>query len=166
MAYGHNSVHSSSQTCLILPSHTIIFRTTMKVAFVSVIFAVAATEVISAQGISVKHKDGNRIGARALEDFSLSFASGIKEEHSADADEQGNSMGKAGKAGKGCKEPAGCADAYLLFTEGGECLIDDRINDDDCSYFLYGVLVAAECSWAIELSNRPGAQATGVQWGW
>ena len=138
----------------------------MKVAFVSVIFAVAATEVISAQGISVKHKDGNRIGARALEDFSLSFASGIKEEHSADADEQGNSMGKAGKAGKGCKEPAGCADAYLLFTEGGKCLIDNRINDVDCSYFLFGVLVAAECSWAIELSNRPGAQATGVQWGW
>jgi hypothetical protein len=138
----------------------------MKVAFFSVIFAVAATEAISAQGISVKHKDGNSIGARALEEFSLSFASGIKEEHSADADEQGNSMGKAGKAGKAGKGCKGCAEAYRQFTEYGQCLIDDRINDDDCSYFLFGVVVAAECPWAIELKDGLGAQATGVQWGW
>jgi hypothetical protein len=66
------------------------------------------------------------------------FASRIKGEHSADADKQGNSIGKAGKAGKGCKEPAGCAKAYRLFTEDGGCLIGDHINDDDCYYFLGG----------------------------
>jgi hypothetical protein len=86
----------------------------MKVAFLSLLVATIATKSISAQGMFIRHNDGNRVRALFNEEsmsmsadymvsFLLSFA-GMEDGKVDKGNGSGNSlmsMGKAGKMGKG-----------------------------------------------------------------